>query len=145
MKTIWQRGAGLLAILGACAACSAPRILGRATLMDEGGPPKGTPAAGVTINFVNLSGALDESVVSVQTDAQGKYRSPELTAGKYQVEAMLPGYVIAKQTVVLSKHGGKDTPFQLHKIKEAKGKSVKESQEENIPTPGEVKITPPLE
>src|SRR6185503_6069014 len=101
------------------------------------------PAPGVTVNFINLTAAIEESVVSVQTDVQGKYRSPELTAGKYQVEAMLPGFVIGKTTVILKKHGSKNTPFALHKIGEAKGKSVKESLEENIPTPGEVKIHPP--
>jgi hypothetical protein len=144
MRTRFLRGAWLLVIALAGGACAAPRILGKATIVDETGAPMPTPAAGVTVNFINLGGAIDESVVSVETDVKGKYRSPELKAGKYQVEAMLPGYVIAKATVVLGKHGGKNTPFAMHKIRESKGKSVKESQDENIPTPGEVKITPPF-
>jgi hypothetical protein len=52
--------------------------------------------------------------------------------------------VIGRTTVMLQKHGTKEAPFVLKKIRESKGKSVKESQEENIPTPGEVKIKPPL-
>ena len=136
--------AWVLTILVASGGCAAPRILGRASVVDEPGtPPAGTPAPGVTVNFINLAAAIDESVVSVQTDAQGRYRSPELTPGKYQVEAMLPGFVIGKTTVILGKHGSKKAPFALKKIREAKAKSVKESERENIPTPGEVKIGPP--
>jgi hypothetical protein len=129
--------------------CGAPRILGKTTIVDvptapaAGKAAAGAPAAGVTVNFINLSGTLEESVVSVQSDAEGKYKSPELAPGKYQVEAMLPGYVIGKATVTLKKHGAQKAPFVLKKIRETTGKSMKESETENIPTPGEVKITPP--
>jgi hypothetical protein len=122
--------------------CAKPRVLGRATL-DDGGGAAAAPAPGVTVNFINLGGAIDESVVSVQTDTQGKYRSPELPPGKYTVEAMLPGYVIGRTTVELKKHGAKKAPFVMKKIQETRGKSLNESETENIPTPGEVKITPP--
>lgn len=139
LPTAW-----VLAILVASGGCAAPRILGRASIANEAGAPGPVTAApGVTVNFINLAAAIEESVVSVQTDAKGDYRSPELTPGKYQVEAMLPGYVIGKTTVILSKHGSKKAPFTLQKIREAKAKSVKESERENIPTPGEVKIGPP--
>lgn len=111
-------------------------------LVDETSPPAGTPTAGVTVNFVNLTGTIEESAVSVVTDAKGEYRSPELPPGKYQVEAMTPGFIIGKTTVVLEKHGGKKALFALKKIREGKGKSVKESDTENIPNPGEVKISP---
>lgn len=141
------RTAWLVTILAGSVGCAAPRILGRTTLVDETAPASkkgegGAPASGVTVNFMNLTGTIEESVVSVQSDVKGEYRSPELPPGKYQVEAMLPGYVIGKATVLLEKHGTKNTPFALKKIREAKGKSVKESEQENIPNPGEVKISP---
>ncbi len=136
---------GLLAVLVGSGGCAAPRILGKATLVDENGAPvPGAVASGVTLNFINLGGKIEDSIATVQTDAQGKYRSAELPPGKYTVEAVLPGYVIGRTTVVLQKHGTKNAPFALKKIREAKGRSVKESQEENIPNPGEVKIKPPL-
>ncbi len=137
-------GSGLLlAILVGSGGCAAPRILGRATLVDESGGP-GTAAPGVTLNFINLQGKIEDSVATVQTDAKGEYRSAELPPGKYTVEAVFPGYVIGSTTVVLQKHGAKKAPFALKKIREAKGRSVKESQDDNIPNPGEVKIKPPL-
>ena len=98
---------------------------------------------GVTLNFINLGGTLEESVPTVQTDAKGEYRSPVLPPGKYTVEAELPGYVIERTSVVLKKHGAKKAPFVLKKIREAKGKSVKEGKDDNIPNPGEVQIKPP--
>jgi hypothetical protein len=139
-----RRGAGLvLAILVGSWGCAAPRILGRATLVDENGAP-GVVGPGVTLNFINLQGKIEDSIATVQTDAQGKYRSAELPPGKYTVEAVLPGYIIGSTTVVLQKHGTKDASFALKKIREGKGRSVKESQDDNIPSPGEVKIKPPL-
>ena len=134
---------GLIAILVGSGGCAAPRILGRATLVDENGG-LGTAAPGVTLNFINLQGKIEDSIATVQTDAQGNYRSAELPPGKYTVEAVLPGYVIGRTPVVLQKHGAKKAPFALKKIREAKGRSVKESQDDNIPNPGEVKIKPPL-
>jgi hypothetical protein len=135
----------VLTILVGSGGCAAPRILGKTSLVDETGAPlPPAPPPGVTLNFINLGGKIEESVISVQTDPQGKYKSPELAPGKYTVEAVYPGYVIGRTTVVLAKHGAKQAPFVLKKIKEAKGRSVRESQEENIPTPGEVKIKPPL-
>jgi hypothetical protein len=135
---------GLLAILIGSWGCAAPRILGKTTMIDETTAPAApAPAVGVTVNFINLTGTIEDSVVSVQSDAKGEYRSPELAPGKYSVEAMLPGFVIGKATVVLQKHGKKKAPFVLKKIREGKGKSLNESLEENLPNPGEVKIDPP--
>ena len=143
MKCKLVRAEWLLVILVGSGGCTAARIAGKAALVDENGAPL-PPASGVALNFINLGGKIEESVSSVQTDAQGKYRSPVLQPGKYTVEAMFPGFVIERTTVVLKKHGTKKAPFVLKKIRETKGKSVKESQEENIPNPGEVKIKPPL-
>lgn len=137
------KGAGLVLAILVGSGCAAPRILGRATLVDENGGP-GAAAPGVTLNFINLQGKIEDSVATVQTDAKGEYRSAELPPGKYTVEAVFPGYVIGSTTVVLQKHGAKKAPFALKKIREAKGRSVKESQDDNIPNPGEVKIKPPL-
>lgn len=143
-RRLWHLG-WIIPILAACGGCAAPRILGKASLVEANGVPQPAPAPGVTVNFVNLSGTLEESVVSAQTDEKGKYSSPELPPGEYTVEAMFPGFVIEKQTVVLKKHGAKKAEFVLKKIRESKGRSVRESEKENIPTPGEVKITPPPE
>lgn len=146
MKWTPPRAAGWLMVMAGTCACAAPHILGKTSLVDDpsAGPKVvGQPAAGVTVNFINLSGAIDESVVSVTSDAKGEYRSPELAAGKYTVEAMFPGYVIGRSDVTLGKHGGKQASFVLKKIREAHGKSLRESETENIPTPGEVKIHPP--
>ena len=131
-----------LVLLAGSTGCTAARIVGKTTLMDEKAAPM-PPAAGITLNFINLGGKIEESITSAQTDAQGKYASPVLPPGKYTVEAMYPGFVIEHSTVVLGKHGKKSAPFVLKKIREASGKSVREAQSENIPNPGEVKIKPP--
>jgi hypothetical protein len=145
MRSMLVRGGWLLVLLAAVG-CAKPRIVGKATFVDDAAAPAtaGTPAAGVTLNFINLEGMIEESVTSAQTDAKGNYTSTELPPGKYTVEAMYPGYIIERATVVLKKHGKKKAPFVLKKIRETKGKSAKEAQEENIPNPGEVKIKPPL-
>jgi len=144
MKRKLLSPAWLVALLALSAGCAAPRVVGKATLANEPGTPgPGAPAVGVTLNFINLGGTLEESIPTVQTDAKGEYRSPELPPGKYTVEAELPGYVIERTSVVLKKHGAKKAPFVLKKIREAKGKSVKEGKDDNIPTPGEVQIKPP--
>jgi hypothetical protein len=144
MKRKLLRAVWLGALLAASAGCAAPRIMGKATLANEqGAPGPGAPAVGVTLNFINLGGTLEESVQAVQTDAKGEYRSPVLPPGKYTVEAELSGYVIERTSVVLKKHGAQKAPFVLKKIREAKGKSVKEGKDDNIPNPGEVQIKPP--
>jgi hypothetical protein len=119
------------------------RLTGKVKMADESGLPAAAKGAGVTVNFINLESKIEDSVVSVQTDAGGKYRSPELAPGKYKVEAMYPGYVIESTTVQLKSHEYKGTDVVLKKIRETRGRSARESQDDNIPTPGEVKITPP--
>src|SRR5258708_19268875 len=126
----------VLTILMGSGGCAAPRILGKATLVDESGaplPPPPTP--GVTLNFINLGGKIEESVVSVQTDVQGKYRSPELPPGRYAVEAARPGFVIGRATVVLGNHGTKEAPFGLKKSRDSKDKSPTAPRAETLPTP----------
>ncbi len=124
-------------------ACTAARIVGKTTLMDEQGVAL-PPTPGVTVNFINLGGTLEDSLASAQSDVKGKYASAVLPPGKYTVEAMYPGFVIERTTVVLGKHGKKKAPFVLKKIREDAGRSLNEAQEENIPNPGEVKIKPPM-
>ena len=144
MKRKLLSQAWLVALLVASAGCAAPRVVGKATFANEpGAPGPVAPAVGVTLNFINLGGTLEESIPTVQTDAKGEYSSPELPPGKYTVEAELQGHVIERASVVLKKHGKKKVPFVLKKIREAKGKSVKEGKDDNIPTPGEVQIKPP--
>src|SRR5688572_21021303 len=100
--------AGILvaALLAVCASGCATMVKGKVTLADE----RGTPLAdvkpeGVTVNFINLGGNIDESLVSVVSDPTGKYQSPKLPPGQYKVEAFLPGYAI--ETVTLKVKGGK--------------------------------------
>ncbi len=143
MRYELRRAGCLLAIVLGSTGCTAARIVGKTTLVDEKGAPL-PPAAGVTLNFINLGAKIEESQASAQTDATGQYASGVLPPGKYTVEAMHPGFVIERQTVVLGKHGSKKAPFTLKKIREGASKSVNEAQDENIPNPGEVKIKPPL-
>ncbi len=138
------RQAGVLLVIAvATTACTAARIVGKTTLVDEKGAALPPPAPGVSINFINLGANIEDSLASAQTDAKGQYASAVLPPGKYTVEAMYPGYVIERATVVLGKHGKKKVPFALKKIREGASRSVNEAQEENIPNPGEVKIKPP--
>ena len=142
----------LLAAFGT-AACSAfrPVLFWRDTLVhgktsltsSDGAPLANTTGSSITINVINLGGRIEDSLVSVQADALGAYRSPALVAGEYTVEAMLPGFVIARTTVEVKGHEHKRVDFALQKIGEAEGRSLQEAEEENIPTPGEVKISPP--
>jgi len=140
----------LLGILGGGAGCTSlmfwrdTQIMGKARLVDEKGAPAAeAKPAGISVNFINLAGKLDESVLSAQTDELGKYRSPKLVPGKYKVEAMLQGYAIQSATILVKNHQHKANDFILKRIREGKGRSLKESQEENIPSPGEVQIKPP--
>jgi hypothetical protein len=118
-------------------------IVGTVKLMDENGAPLTTPATGVTINFIFLGGKIEDSLLSAQTDERGRFRSPKLLPGEYKVEAMLSSFVIETATVKVKSHEHKKALFALKKIRETKGRSVRESDEENIPNPGEVQITPP--
>jgi hypothetical protein len=142
MSSKLRRAGCLLAVVLSGTACTAARIVGKTTLLDEKGVAL-PPTAGVTLNFINLEGKLEDSLATVQTDAKGKYESAVLPPGRYTVEAMYPGYVIEHTTVVVKKHGKRKAPFVLKKIHETSGRSVNEAQEENIPNPGEVKIKPP--
>ena len=136
----------LLCALNACALAfwREPLVVGKVQLVTENGAPVTDRApTGVSVNFINVTARLEESVLSAQTDPQGKYRSPKLVPGRYKVEAMLPGYVIESAEAEVKSHRHKKVPFVLKKIGESRGRSVRESDEENIPNPGEVQIMPP--
>jgi len=143
MKRKLLRIGWFLPILLGGVGCTAARIVGKTTIAGETGVGPGAPGVGVTLNFINLGGTLEESFPTVQTDAKGEYQSPVLPPGKYTVEAVLPGYVIERTTVELKKHGKKKAPFVLKKIREGQAKAVKEGKDDNIPNPGEVQIKPP--
>jgi hypothetical protein len=119
-------------------------IVGKTQLVDANGAAVTDQLpSGVAINFINVAARLDETVLSAVTDARGQYRSPKLLPGTYKIEAMLPGYVIETVEVEVKNHQHKKVPFILQRIGEARGHSVRESEEENIPNPGEVQIMPP--
>lgn len=143
----------LLAVLALASGCSVvrpllfwrePVIFGKAKLLDVEGEPLDEQAkSGVTVNFINLEGRLEDSLVSVTTDDKGKYRSPELAPGEYAVEALLSGFALAKETVQVRSHEHRKMNFELRKIREATGHFMRESEDDNIPTAGEVQISPP--
>ena len=121
-----------------------PQIFGKAELLGiDGQKLENQKPSGVTLNFINLEGRIEESVLSVVTDEDGKYRSPEIAPGEYAVEALLPGFGIEKATARVRSHEHKRVNFVLRKIHEASGHFMRESAEENIPQAGEVQITPP--
>ena len=140
----------LLAILGSSTGCRSlmfwrkPTILGQAQLTDANGTLlTDRKPEGITMNFINLQGSLEDTLLSVQTDPLGQFRSPELVPGEYAVEASLAGFVIERQNVLVRSHEYKRVNFVLRKIGERTGRSQRESEDDNIPTPGEVQIGPP--
>jgi hypothetical protein len=121
-----------------------PMILGEATLVDGNGVAlRGTPPADVTLNFIHRGGRIENTVLSVRTDADGRYASPTLEPGEYTVEALLPGFVIESQEAQVRSHEHRRVDFTLKKIRETAGRSQREAEEENLPHPGEVQILPP--
>jgi hypothetical protein len=145
--------AGLILILASTGACSLarpllfwrdPMIRGETKLLDENGAPLAIPAARkVTLNFIPRDGRIEDSVMSVDAQDSGDYRSPALLPGEYTVEAMLPGFAIETQTVQVRSHEHRRVDFALKRIRESKARSQREAHEDNIPHPGEVQILPP--
>jgi hypothetical protein len=120
-----------------------PLIHGQARLMGEAVPPTTGTDVPVTLNFIHQEGTLEGTLLAAETDPLGKYRSPKLVPGTYTVEAMLPGFVIGRATVVVRSHEYKRVDFNLYRIGEAEGKTLSEAFEDNIPAPGEVQIGRP--
>ena len=116
-------------------------IQGQTKLVGKDGTSATT--APVTLNFINLQGSIEDSLISAQTDSLGKYRSPKLLPGKYTVEAMVPGFIIERTMVVVKNHEFKRVDFTLRQIGEAEGLSMKEAEEDNIRAPGQVRISRP--
>jgi hypothetical protein len=140
--------AALLAILGATACRPLmfwrdPLIHGQTKLMGEALPSTVATDVPVTLNFIHQEGTLEGTLVSVEADPVGRYRSPKLVPGTYTVEAMLPGYVIGRAVVVVRSHEYKRADFNLYRIGEAEGKTLSEATDDNIPAPGEVQIGRP--
>ena len=139
---------GLLAVLGTTACRPMmfwrdPLIHGQAKLMGEALPPTDATDVPVTLNFIHQEGTLEGTLLSVETDLLGRYRSPKLVPGTYTVEAMLPGYVIERSVVVVRSHEYKRVDLALYRIGEADGKSLSEADDDNIHAPGEVQIARP--
>jgi hypothetical protein len=138
----------LLAILGTTACRPMmfwrdPLIHGQTKLMGEPLPDTAGTNVPVTLNFIHQEGTLEGTLLSVETDPLGKYRSPKLVPGTYTVEAMLPGYVIGRAEVVVRSHEYKRVDISLYRIGEAEGKTLSEAGEDNIAAPGEVQIARP--
>lgn len=140
--------AAVLAILGTTACRPLmfwrdPLIHGQTKLMGEALPPTAGTNASVTLNFIHQEGTLEGTLLSVETDPLGRYRSPKLVPGTYTVEAMLPGYVIGRAVVAVRSHEYKRADFNLYRIGEAEGKTLSEAGDDNIAAPGEVQIARP--
>ncbi len=140
--------AGLLAVLGTIACRPMmfwrdPLIHGQTKLLGEALPPTAATDVPVTLNFIHQEGTLEGTLVSVETDPLGKYRSPKLVPGTYTVEAMVPGYVIERSVVVVRSHEYKRVDLNLTRIGEADGKNLSEADDDNIHAPGEVQISRP--
>jgi hypothetical protein len=138
----------LLAILGTTACRPMmfwrdPLIHGQTKLMGEPLPDTAGTNAPVTLNFIHQEGTLEGTLLSVETDPLGNYRSPKLVPGTYTVEAMLPGYVIGRAEVVVRSHEYKRVDLNLYRIGEAEGRTLSEAGEDNIAAPGEVQIARP--
>jgi hypothetical protein len=138
----------LLAVLGATACRPLmfwrdPLIHGQTKLMGEALPSTAGTDVPVTLNFIHQEGTLEGTLLSVETDPLGRYRSPKLVPGTYTVEAMLPGYVIERAVVVVRSHEYKRVDLNLYRIGEAEGKTLSEAGEDNIAAPGEVQIARP--
>jgi hypothetical protein len=120
-------------------------ILGDARVMDAAAhrPAPGTENVPITVNFIHHQGTLDDTLISVEADPLGKFRSPELVPGVYTVEAMLPGYVVAETIVEVKKHQHRKLSLTLYPIGEAEGRAMTEAEEENIKAPGQVQIGKP--
>lgn len=108
-----------------------------------GAPATGTEGTPITLNFIHHQGSLEDTLVSVEADPAGRYRSPELVPGAYTVEAMLPGYVIAESVVEVRSHEYKRVDMKLYRIGEAEGRTMTEAEEDNIRAPGQVQIGRP--
>jgi len=123
----------------------APMIMGDARMAGEAVQPTGTEDQPITVNFIHHEGTLDDTLISVETDPLGRFRSPELLPGVYTVEAMLPGYVVAESIVEVKNHQHRKLNLTLYPIGEAEGRTMSEAEDENIKTPGQVQIGPPQE
>ena len=151
-RTIFRTGI-LLALVAGITGCSLVRpmlfwreaqIFGRAELREvDGQPLEDMEPSGVIVNFIHLGGRIEESVVSVETDKNGRYRSPDLAPGEYAVEALLRGFALEKRTVRVRSHEHKRVDVELTRIREVSGHFMREGEEDNIPQAGEVQISPP--
>jgi hypothetical protein len=120
-----------------------PMIHGDTRLIGDNGQPIDGVGEPIILNFIQLDGNLEDTLVSVETGPLGQYISPKLFPGNYAVEAMLPGFVIEKQVVEVRSHEHKRVDFTLYRIGEAEGRSLAEAEELEIAAPGQVQIGPP--
>lgn len=127
----------------------ATRIAGTVKLVDPHMQPvMDDKPAGITVNMINTTAALENASHAVKTDEVGAFQSEKgkLVPGLYKIEVSRIGYKTATQTIELKKNKTQNVELFLKKIPEGKRKSIRgsRSDEDKIINPGEVNIQPPL-
>jgi hypothetical protein len=136
----------MVLLLTACA----PSIHGTIQLVDANNKPIPVTIAspeGAVVNMINTSVSVEQASHSVTATANGKFESEKDTIekGKYQVEISHLGFQTETRTVEVSTFSSPTVDVNLHKIPEARRKSLRgsRSDEDKIVNPGEVNIQPP--
>lgn len=130
-------------LLSGCAA----KIAGTVQLVDAKGQPiADAKLAGIVVNMINTSVAVEDASFSAKTDEKGNFDTGDqkLQPGMYKIEASAVGYMTATMTVEVKKSTRKVTLTlkrqPRHGRRSYRGSG---SDRDKIVNPGEVNIQPP--
>jgi hypothetical protein len=129
--------------LGGCAA----GISGSVRLVDRNNKPiPDAPLAGIVVNLINTSSAVEQASHSVKTDAKGRFQADAsvIKPGVYKVEAIEPGYMTATKTIEVKKMS-RSVELDLKQLPKGAAPSYRgpRTDKDKIINPGEVNIQPP--
>ena len=144
-KKLFMLAVGCAALM--TAGC-ATRIAGSVKLVDPNLQPIANDSpAGIVVNMINTTAALENASHAVKTDDTGAFQSEKdkLVPGIYKIEVSRIGYKTATQSIEVKKNKTLKVELVLKKIPEGKRKSIAtdRSDESKIINPGEVNIQPP--